>query len=54
MKTIDWQSIAARFPAARSMRLKPDNFFENPIFLALCVSTVLFVLVGLVLLFSES
>jgi hypothetical protein len=54
MKTIDWQSIAARFPAARSMRLKPGHLFEDPIFLALCFSTVIFALVGLVLLLSES
>ena len=52
MKTIDWQSIAARFPAARSMRLKPGQIFEDPIVLALCVSTVIFALVGLVILLN--
>jgi hypothetical protein len=41
MKTIKWESIAARFPA-------------DPVFLALCVSAVIFALVGLVLVLSES
>ena len=54
MKTINWESIAARFPAARSMRLKPGHIFEDPVFLALCVSTVIFALVGLALLLRES
>jgi len=53
MKTIDWESIAARLPAALSMRLKPGRIFEDPVLLALCVSTVIFALVGLVLLFES-
>jgi hypothetical protein len=53
MKTIDWESLAARLPAALSMRLKPGQIFEDPVILALCVSTVIFALVGLVLLFES-
>jgi hypothetical protein len=41
MKTINWESIASRFSA-------------DPVLLALCVSTVIFALVGLFLVLSES
>ena len=53
MKTIDWESIAARLPAALSMKLKPGQIFQDPVLLALCVSMVIFALVGLVLLFES-